>query len=133
MPDLENTESFPPVVTGAAQAPDAGAPQPGGPASQAKWKVIAGWCIEWARKLAPVVWRFFRDAVRYYWGIREPLKEYVCGFAPNLMSESVRQREVKLGPYESHHLAEFGPEGWKISVPGRCVVCGEPSQNPPSD
>ncbi len=94
---------------------------------------MAGWCVEWVRKLAPVIWRFFRDAVRYYWGIREPLKEYVFGFAPDLMSESVRQREVRLAPYESHNMAEFGPDGWKLSVPGRCVVCGDPSQNPSTD
>ncbi|HEY3965262.1 MAG TPA: hypothetical protein VGM05_11975 [Planctomycetaceae bacterium] len=99
----------------------------------ARWKVVAEWCVDRVRKLAPVVWRFFRDAVRYYWGIREPLKEYLFGFTPDLMSESLRQREVRLAPYESHNMAEFGPEGWKLSVPGRCVVCGDPSQNPPTD
>jgi hypothetical protein len=130
MPDPEPPQSAPPVAT---TAPFSGAPQPGATVPQAKWKVIAGWCVEWARKVLPLVWRFFRDAVRYYWGVREPLKEYVCGFAPNLMPESLRQRQVTLAPYETYTMAEFGPDGWKVLVPGRCVVCGEPSQKPPSD
>src|SRR5262245_54115236 len=58
------------------------------------------------RRLMEAVWKFLGDVVRYYWGIREPLWEYIAGFAPNLMSESVRMREVRLAPYESHGLAE---------------------------
>jgi hypothetical protein len=68
---------------------------------------------------------------RYYWEIRRELGEYVAGFAPNLMSEALRMREVRLAPYESHSLAEYdAAAGWKIAVPGRCVVCGEKTGNP---
>jgi hypothetical protein len=77
--------------------------------------------------------KFLSDVARYYWGMREPLWEYVAGFAPNLMSESVRMREVRMAPYESHALAEYDSTGWKATVPGRCVVCGEPTPNPPVD
>jgi hypothetical protein len=83
--------------------------------------------------MAAVVGKFLSDVARYYWGMREPLWEFIAGFAPNLMSESVRMREVRLAPYESHALAEFDTTGWKATVPGRCVVCGEPTPNPPID
>jgi hypothetical protein len=85
------------------------------------------------RRLAQRAWKFMGDVARYYWGMRELLWEYVAGFAPNLMSESVRMREVRLAPYESHALAEYNSTGWKASVPGRCVVCGEPTANAPAD
>jgi hypothetical protein len=49
------------------------------------------------------------------------------------MSEAVRMREVRLAPYESHALAEYDSNVWKATVPGRCVVCGEPTRNPPTD
>jgi hypothetical protein len=70
---------------------------------------------------------------RYYWGIRQLLWEYIAGFLPDLASESNRLRTVRLNPDESYRMAEFGPEGWKVSVPGRCVVCGERTQDPPID
>lgn len=129
MSDSNSPDQVPPIT--AANEPQAVRTDRVAPVAQ--WKVIAKWCFEQVRRMAPVGWRFFRDAVRYYWGIREPLKEYILGFAPDLMAESVRQREVRLAPYESHNMAEFGPDGWKLSVPGRCVVCGEPSQKPPTD
>jgi hypothetical protein len=80
------------------------------------------------------VWGFLCNVGKYYWGMRGALWEYIAGFASNLMSESVRMREVRLAPSESHALAEFDEaQGWKVSVPGRCVVCGEPSSNSPVD
>jgi hypothetical protein len=85
------------------------------------------------RRLTGVVWKYLGDVAGYYWGMREPLWEYVAGFAPNLMSESVRMREVRLAPYESHGRAEYDSNGWKATVPGRCVVCGEPTRNLPTD
>jgi len=85
------------------------------------------------RRLAGAGWKFLSDVARYYWGMREALWEYIAGFAPNLMSESVRMREVRLAPYESHALAEYDSSGWKATVPGRCVVCGEPTPNAPTD
>lgn len=128
MPDPDSPDNVAPAAPPAAE-PTLPAPS----APPARWKVIVGWCVERVRKVAPVAWRFVCDVARYYWGIREALKEYVVGFAPNLMAESIRQREVRLAPYESHNMAEFGPDGWKLSVPGRCVVCGEPSEKSPSD
>ena len=86
-----------------------------------------------ARQLAYSVWKFAFNVARYYWGIRQLLWEYIAGFLPDLASESVRMREVRLNPDESYRSAEFGPEGWKVSIPGRCVVCGERTQNPPID
>lgn len=65
--------------------------------------------------------------------MREALWEFIAGFAPLLMSESSRMREVRLSPDESHPLAEFDSAGWSVAVPGRCVVCGEPTSNPPID
>ncbi len=82
------------------------------------------------RRIAAPIWKFVCDAARYYWELRQLLGEYMAGCAPNLMSESVRMREVRLAPYESHTLAEFDSEGWKATVPGRCVVCGESTSNP---
>jgi hypothetical protein len=70
---------------------------------------------------------------RYYWGIRQALWEYVTGFLPDLASESMRNREVRLNPDESQRTAEFGSEGWKVAILGRCVVCGERTQNPSID
>jgi hypothetical protein len=91
------------------------------------------WCLAHLRRGCAIVWKFIADVARYYWGLRETLWEFVAGFAPNLMSESVRMREVRLAPYESHPLAEFGSAGWKATVPGRCVVCGELTPKPPGD
>lgn len=65
--------------------------------------------------------------------MRQPLWEYVAGFLPDVASESVRMRTVRLSPDESHRMAEFGPDGWKVLIPGRCVVCGVKTQNPTTD
>ncbi len=65
--------------------------------------------------------------------MREALWEFIAGHAPDMMSESIRMREVRLAPYESHPLAEYDTAGWTVVVPGRCVVCGEPTSNPPVD
>jgi hypothetical protein len=73
------------------------------------------------------------DVAQYYWAIRQPLWEYVAGFLPDLASESVRMRTVRLNPDESHRMAEFGPDGWKVLIPGRCVVCGARTQDPTID
>lgn len=70
---------------------------------------------------------------QYYWMMRQPLWEYVAGFLPDLASESVRLRTVRLHPDESYRAAEFGPAGWKVSIPGRCAVCGERTQAPSID
>jgi hypothetical protein len=96
-------------------------------------KSAAVWCLATTRKAGASAWKFVGDIARYYWGIREALWEYLAGFAPDLMSESVRMREVRFAPYEAHTLAEFSSTGWTATVPGRCVVCGEPTQNPPGD
>ena len=93
----------------------------------------SNWFRNQGRELARNVGRFAFDVARYYWGIRQLLWEYVAGFLPDLASESIRLRTVSLNPDETYPLAEFGPEGWKVSVPGRCVVCGERTQDPPID
>lgn len=94
---------------------------------------IVRWLKTRGRDLAYGTWRFAFDVAHYYWGMRQPLWEYVAGFLPDLASDSVRMRTVRLSPDESHRTAEFGPEGWKVLVPGRCVVCGQKSQNPTTD
>ena len=103
------------------------------PASPTRTDSALARCVAQIRRAAAVVGKFLSDVARYYWGMREPLWEYIAGFAPNLMSESVRMREVRLAPYESHVLAEYDSSGWKATVPGRCVVCGEPTPNSPTD
>lgn len=70
------------------------------------------------------------DVARYYWVMHQPIWEYIAGFLPDLASESKRMRTVRLNPDESYRTAEFGPEGWKVLIPGRCVVCGERTQDP---
>jgi hypothetical protein len=119
----------------ASGAPEASAPSPtaaSAPPSTAK--SAAAWCARHASQLAQHLWKFIGDVGRYYWGMRGALWEYLAGHASNLMSESIRMREVRLAPYESHALAAFDDsDGWKVSVPGRCVVCGEQSSNPPGD
>ncbi len=105
---------------------------PSGPATvPSAASMAATWCFARARQGIVIAWTFLGDVFRYYWGVREALWEYVAGFAPNLMAESTRMREVRLAPYESHVLAEFSSTGWKATVPARCAVCGEPTQNPP--
>jgi hypothetical protein len=96
-------------------------------------KSVAAWCAERGREWAQRSWQFVCAVGQYYWGIREALWEFIAGHAPDLMSESIRMREVRLAPYESHALAEFDSGGWTVTVPGRCVVCGEPTPNPPVD
>jgi hypothetical protein len=80
------------------------------------------------RDLALRVGKFVANVARYYWGMRQPLWEYIAGFLPDLASESVRMRQVRLNPEETYKMAAFEPEGWKVSIPGRCVVCGEQVQ-----
>ena len=63
-------------------------------------KSVAAWCAERGSQLAQRVWKFLGDVGRYYWGMREALWEFIAGHAPNLMSESIRMREVRLAPYE---------------------------------
>jgi hypothetical protein len=95
---------------------------------------LAAVCVGYGRRLAVGLWNFLSDVAQYYWGVRRALREYVAGFAPNLMPEAQRMREVRLAPYESHSLAEYdAAAGWKIAVPGRCVVCGEKTANPQID
>src|SRR5262249_2940625 len=103
------------------------------PASPTPARAAVARCLVQIRRATAVVWKFLSDVARYYWGMREPLWEYLAGFAPNLMSESVRMREVRMAPYESHALAEYDSTGWKATVPGRCAVCGEPRPHPPVD
>lgn len=95
-------------------------------------KRAMAWCFAAGRRIAAPVWKYLCDAARYYWEIRQLLGEYLAGCAPNLKSESVRMREVRLAPYETYTLAEFDTAGWKATVPGRCVVCGETTPNPMS-
>src|SRR5262249_15465133 len=113
--------------------PEANAPVlPAAPAPARPAKSVLAWCAERGGQLARQLWKFIGKVGRYYWGMRGALWQYIAGHAPNLMSESVRMREVRLAPYESHALAEFeDSRGWKVSIPGRCVVCGEPTSNPP--
>lgn len=95
---------------------------------------FAAVCLRYGRRLAKWLWDFLSDVARYYGGIGSAIWEYLLGFAPNLMSESLRMREVRLAPYEVHSLAEHDAmTGWKIAVPGRCVVCGEKTGNPALD
>jgi hypothetical protein len=141
---LENQSSVggphPEAANDAAPAPASGTPEtiihspiPASPPPSTA-KSAAAWCARHASQLAQHLWTFIGDVGRYYWGIRGALWEYLAGHAPNLTSESIRMREVRLAPYESHALAEFDDsDGWKVSVPGRCVVCGEQSSNPPGD
>jgi|SRR5579872_186936 len=108
------------------------------PEASSRWKSAARWCSARGRDLAAIarkgvrvaskaIFQFVADVNRYYWSVRGPLAAYVTGFSPNLLSESVRQREVRLAADESHAQAEFGPDGWKVTLPDRCVVCGEPA------
>lgn len=115
-----------PTVQPAASPPAAPAPVP-------QWKQFAAWCLTQCQVLAAKAWKLVCDVTRYYWGIRQPLWEYIAGFAPNLMAESVRMREVRLAPYESLRSAEFDGASWKVAIPGRCVVCGERTDIPPID
>jgi hypothetical protein len=103
------------------------------PAPSSSWKQFVAWILKQGRELAGRVWKFVSDVAGYYWGMRHPLWEYVAGFLPDLASESKRMREVRLNSDESHRMAEFGPEGWKVSILGRCVVCGERTENSPVD
>jgi hypothetical protein len=120
--------------TANAIPPAAASPQPAAAAAEpSPAKKAAAQVLVQLRRLAEIAWKFIADVVRYYWGMRELLWEFVAGFAPNLMAESVRMREVRLAPYESHVLADFDSTGWKATVPGRCVVCGEPTSNPPAN
>ena len=129
-----------PLSGDARPDPSSAAPSPGDappgaerPASPARTDSAAARFLAQVHRAAARAGKFIGDVARYYWGLREPLWEYLAGFAPNLMSESVRMREVRLAPYESHALAEYDSTGWKASVPGRCVVCGEPTPNPPAE
>src|SRR5260370_10067520 len=101
-----------------------------GSAFGARARELAAVWLQYASRLAVWLWNFLSDVAQYYWGVRRALGEYVAGFAPNLMSEALRMREVRLAPYESHSLAEYDAvAGWKTTVPGRCVVCGEKTGN----
>src|SRR4029077_14295713 len=93
-------------------------------------KPLVHWLQTQGREWALSIGRFAFDVARYYWRMRQPLWEYLAGFLPDLASDSVRLRTVRLSPDESHRMAEFGPDGWKILIPGRCVVCGEKTQIP---
>jgi hypothetical protein len=144
--------SAPPAGPGAPGTPSGGShsaapgsvppatPQPAeaipqaGQAFGARARELAAVCLGYGRRLAVWLWDFLSDVAKYYWGVRRALREYVAGFAPNLMPEAQRMREVRLAPYESHSLAEYDAvAGWKIAVPGRCVVCGEKTANPQMD
>lgn len=113
------------------------APSPTGSAqnasTQSPWKAVLAWCLARAKVVAALGWKAICDTARYYWGIRRLLWEYLAGLAPNLMPESLRMREVRLAPYESHRFAEFTDESWKVAIPGRCVVCGERTACPQVD
>jgi hypothetical protein len=135
---LQVTDASALIPTSEQTPPDPESPPPGGtsrpaPAAPSSWKKFVAWVLQRVRDLAGHVWKFAFDVAQYYWGMRHPLREYVAGFLPDLASESKRMREVRLNPDESHRMAEFGPEGWKVSILGRCVVCGERTQNPPVD
>jgi len=108
-------------------------PAPPAANSSPSTRTIGDWFQKQGRELAHRSWSFAFDVAQYYWGIRQPLWEYICGFLPDLASESVRMRTVRLNPDESHRSAEFGADGWKVLIPGRCVVCGERTQNPTTD
>ena len=101
-----------------------------GEARESNFKRAMARCLAAIRRLVAPVWKYLCDAARYYWEMRALLREYLASCAPNLKAESVRMREVRLAPYESHTLAEFDTTGWKATVPGRCVVCGEATPNP---
>lgn len=117
----------------AAGTPEANAPsQSAASAPASPVKSAVAWGAARGGQLARRLWKFICDVNRYYWSMRGALWEFITGHAPNLMSESIRMREVRLAPHESHALAEFDESaGWRVSVPGRCVVCGEPTSNPP--
>jgi hypothetical protein len=142
MPEDQSSTGGPPADAAherpavAPEAPHANATSPStisAPASS-RAKSAAAWCAARAGQTARQLLKFAGDVGRYYWGIRTALWEFIAGHAPLLMSESTRMREVRLAPHESHALAEFNEtSGWKVSVPGRCVVCGEPTSNPPVD
>ncbi len=97
------------------------------------WTLFARWCLDRSRRLVHLIWKFVCDAASYYWSIRHALWEYVAGFAPNMMSEAVRMREVRLASYEAHPLVDYDSAGWRVAVPNVCVVCGEAARTPPVD
>jgi hypothetical protein len=130
IPSSDPSHPKPTSASGGDWLPPAG-PRPEGP--RLSNKPVAGWFRNQGRELLRIFARFAFDVARYYWGIRQLLWEYVAGFVPDLASESKRLRTVRLNPDETYPLAEFGSEGWKVSVPGRCVACGERSQVPPID
>ncbi|MBS0265074.1 MAG: hypothetical protein JSS02_24295 [Planctomycetes bacterium] len=137
MAPFDASNTIPPA--GASEPAPSPVPPVGGSwfrpaAPRTNWKAVFKWIVDQLRWLLPWLWRKFCDAVRYYWGIRKALAELICGFAPSLLiPDSVRAREARLDPYESHPMAQFGPDGWKFAVPGCCVVCGQPSQRPTTD
>jgi hypothetical protein len=88
-------------------------------------------CLTQARQIAGIVGKFIGDVARYYWGLRGLLWEFIAGMAPNLASESLRFREVRLSPHEGRTMAEFDDGTWKVSIPGRCVVCGDAVRKDP--
>jgi len=83
------------------------------------------------RQVASLIAKFIGDVARYYWGMRGLLWEFIRGMAPNLMDESLRFREVRLTPHEGRSMAEFDDGTWKVSIPGRCVVCADAVRNAP--
>src|SRR5262249_6965619 len=121
MPDNEPSDGARPadaagsgVPAAAPGNPEANAPVlPAAPAPARPAKSVLAWCAERGGQLARQLWKFIGKVGRYYWGMRGALWQYIAGHAPNLMSESVRMREVRLAPYESHALAEFeDSRGW---------------------
>jgi hypothetical protein len=125
---IPSSDQSPPESPSPGNAPES---QPAAPPPTRK--SITDWYRKQGREWVRNVGKFAFDVARYYWGIRQLLWEYIAGFLPDLASESNRLRTVRLNPDESYALAEFGPEGWKVSVPGRCVVCGERTQDSPVD
>src|SRR5690349_11146726 len=96
-----NPGYFPPIAP-----PPVEAATGTGSAFGARAREAAAVCLRYGRRLAAWLWTFLSEAAQYYWGIRRLLGEYVAGFAPNLMSEAKRMREVRLAPYEAHAMAE---------------------------
>src|SRR5437773_667616 len=94
-------DNVPPAVAAVPSATEGPPPLPAS-ARPSSVKLAIAWCQAQGRTPAAVAWKFVCDVLQYYWGMRLVLWEYIAGFAPNMMSESVRMREVRLAPYESH-------------------------------
>lgn len=89
-----------------------------------KLRPFALWLLGVLRRLGRVLWQETRSMAGWYASHRDDFRRYAMEFAPDLLSQEDRRREIRIMPGLRDVTAEQTDSGWHVVLPDCCVHCG---------